>query len=175
MLILMINKDSTRQRPGKSSWKIYQVNLNNQKNLVDQLIHDYKDGDIFLLQEPNWNLQMPKRPSGWTPIYTASPSGKVRAITLVKTCLIGPFSITVDEALTDDNMVTINIQDISITNLYNWKGGDSTVSTPLQKWCQLIAEREDDRRRVIAGDFNLHSPTWQRGRTQNAEARQWEE
>lgn len=172
----MINKEPLRQRPGGSSWKIFQVNCNRNSNLVDRLFEDYKYGDILLLQEPNWKLpNFPKGHSDWTALYTATPGGMVRAITLVKNALVEAFAIEVDEALTDDNMVTINIQDVSITNLYNWKGGKATDETPLQKWCRLIEAREDDRRRVVAGDFNLHSPTWQQGQRQTVEARQWEE
>lgn len=148
--------------------KIAQLNCQNKRHLTDKLEEEMKDYDIILLQEPGWAKKYPKVHQSWKAIY--DKAGEGRAITLVNKNKYRNLKVLKVPELTDGNMVTIRINDITITNIYNRMAEELK---PLQKWMEKISAIDDGTRRIIAGDFNLHHQMWEVGGRPGKEAREW--
>jgi hypothetical protein len=79
-----------------------------------------------------------------------------RAVTYVRRRVLGRMEIVKVSGLTDRNMVTISIDNIEITNIYNRM---AETTKPLSNFMRLVGTRERAPR-VVAGDFNIHHPSW---------------
>ena len=114
--------------------------------------------DLLLVQEPGAWFKY-KKHSSWACI-TADDLGddeQPKAVTYVRQRVLGRMEIVKVGDLTDKNMVTIRIDNIEITNIYNRM---AETTKPLSNFMRLVGTRENTPR-VVAGDFNLHHPTWQ--------------
>lgn len=158
-----------------TSVKIWQANLNRNKQAYETICQDglTKRRDIILLQEPGIRADyIPTHPS-WILVTgkPTEPNGPIRAVTLIRKDLIQNYGLQVVDEMTNENMVTVQIGDIQLTNLYNHQ---ATSPSPLQAWIQTQPPSSDQTTPIIAGDFNLHNPLWQTNRTNpNRASREW--
>ena len=136
--------------------KIGQVNCHNKSDIIDELFE--MNLDILLVQEPGgWSRN--KKHSDWIRMMEDSLNEDVqpRAITYVRQEVLQRTELTKVSELTDNNMVTIDIKGIQITNIYN-RMAESTK--PLSNFMEAVNTRENTPW-VVAGDFNIHHPNWQ--------------
>jgi hypothetical protein len=80
-----------------------------------------------------------------------------RAATYVRQRVLGRMEIVKVSGLADRNMVTISIGNIEITNIYN----KVAKTTKLLSTFRRLVDTREHISRVVAGDFNIHHPSWQ--------------
>lgn len=102
----------------KELLKVGQVNCHNKSELIDELFE--MDLDLLLIQEPGvWFKN--KKHNNWARVMAddLGDDEQPRAVTYVRRKVLGRMQILKVSSLTDRNMVTIRIDNIEITNIYN--------------------------------------------------------
>ena len=116
--------------------------------------------------------ELPKKHQGWIAVYDQTYKGSVRAITLINKRTAEALPFVKVGSLTNENMVTISMEDVLLTNIYNRV---TEPKTPLEEWMEMMNTRETAMRHIIAGDFNLHDELWERSDKTSPEARRWKQ
>ncbi|ANB14594.1 polyprotein of L1-like non-LTR retrotransposon Zorro 3 [Sugiyamaella lignohabitans] len=129
----------------------------------------FADFDLLLLQEPGLNLgQHPIQHSAWVAVHTQSQTGRINAITYINKRIYGQSQLKMVGELTTENVVTIQIGQLYITNIYNRISEDIH---PVEYYKTLLPQIPELI--IIAGDFNLHHPMWQSTEHVTREANSW--
>ena len=140
----------------KELLKVGQVNCHNKSELIDELFE--MDLDLLLIQEPGvWFKN--KKHNNWARVMAddLGDDEQPRAVTYVRRKVLGRMQILKVSSLTNRNMVTISINNIEVTNIYNRM---AETTKPLSTFMRIAGTRERTPR-VVAGDFNIHHPSWQ--------------
>ena len=132
------------------------MNCHNKSELIDELFE--MDLDLLLIQEPGaWFKN--KKHNNWARVMAddLGDDEQPRAVTYVRRKVLGRMQILKVSSLTGRNMVTISINNIEVTNIYNRM---AKTTKPLRTFMRIAGTRERTPR-VVAGDFNIHHPSWQ--------------
>lgn len=146
--------------------KVTQLNCQ-KREATTRLVLQQTQSDILLLQEPYCRPGVLDDPN-WVPIYHNNNSNNsndsnnnntIRAVTYVRAD--SESKTLIMARTTTRDAVLIDINGITLANVYNQESdlGPKEVAALIDIRKYLPTE-EEDKEIIIAGDYNLHHPNW---------------
>ena len=156
--------------------KIAQLNCRKSLNTTKTVLQ-LTEFDILLLQEPyarsvakGTDRREPLPSKDWIQIFSEGKTGRIRAATYVNARSDIRLHYKTEKNLNNNDLVVIKINNLTIANLYNQPDNCEVSDKGALKHLQKITAGMHFEKTVIAGDFNLHHPRWDRNRRPNKAA-----
>lgn len=164
--------------------KIAQINCRKSQHATRTALK-LTEFDILLIQEPYTreaankpDKKEPPPTKDWIPALSEGSTGRVRAVTYINSRSDIRLHYSLDNTLTNNDLVVIKIRDLTIANLYNQPNNCDVSEKGALAHFQTTTDGTSFQKTIIAGDFNLHHPRWEPDKRPNKAARdavQWME